>query len=791
MTYKGRIQLQARNLELQRELQSREPGTGLPASGTLALPAPGTLGTHTGNVRRRTVSDLFHRQVSGKAYTTPRRRISLEFIPTVVVTGVNITNLSTEDKRRRSVRDITSPSIDPSDPNGVNSRWLGVTEDVQCNTCGQGLMSCPGHDGLIKFPADVKVYHPLQMNYIILVLRSVCRGCAEMLLSVDNQKAIGVEGLNLYDRLNVMAKHSEGIVNCPIAIESKVIIGIRDCIPNPNYLLTASVNTQKVMWRSRGDKSGQFELEIDEVFKVLSAISRETADRLGFTAPSHPKDMILESILVPPVCVRFPMKQGATRGSNGLTDKYVSIVKRVNDLDLIKGGSITGDGLRNLASAIKDLMVSPENLSGKMSSAQSYAYQNALNSKSGLIRGNVTAKRVALSARTVVTPEPNEESDEAGVPTILAGLLTVDETVNTLNKEAMTKLLISNKINHINNRVLRKTDQILKVGDIVTRHLQNGDWVLLNRQPSLHKESMMAFRVKIIPGYTFRLHLSATSPYNADFDGDEMNLHVPQTVEAMAELREIASIKACMMNAQANRPNVGLVYDAVVAAFLLTAPSTLVKETLFMDSLSMLRQPPVLSELKSRVERAGQLFKTGVRSEITITGDADVIPSENFKIEITPGSGFPEPKINISSLREVLSLSDFPRLVNTRAYIDADAIYSEESVLVRRVRFNLIDGTLGIITSDTGKFLLYSDVGSTRSTLSIIPGRFKIRTIKRNGSVVRSIFFAATPYQVDTRPDPSNLEFPPGASIAKTYIDQHGYSLALRDPGYKLIYTFL
>ena len=82
----------------------------------------------------------------------------------------------------------------------------------------------------------------------------------------------------------------------------------------------------------------------------------------------------------------------------------------------------------------------------------------------------------------------------------------------------------------------------LEFGDIVNRHILNNDYVLFNRQPSLHKMSMMGHRVKVMKGDTFRLNVSATSPYNADFDGDEMNMHVPQSIDSMSELCNIASV---------------------------------------------------------------------------------------------------------------------------------------------------------------------------------------------------------------------------------------------------------
>ena len=101
-------------------------------------------------------------------------------------------------------------------------------------------------------------------------------------------------------------------------------------------------------------------------------------------------------------------------------------------------------------------------------------------------------------------------------------------------------------IKSINKRNMRLTvmdtnrDTIeLEYGDIVHRHLMDGDFVLFNRQPSLHKMSMMGHKVRVMPYNTFRLNVSVTKPYNADFDGDEMNMHMPQNDEAEMELKHL------------------------------------------------------------------------------------------------------------------------------------------------------------------------------------------------------------------------------------------------------------
>jgi len=156
-------------------------------------------------------------------------------------------------------------------------------------------------------------------------------------------------------------------------------------------------------------------------------------------------------------------------------------------------------------------------------------------------------KRVDFSARTVISPDPNLSMDEVGVPTGIAQILTFPERVTRNNKERMKKLVENgpehypgatclHKKNGIAYDLSRKRNFSVEIGDVVDRFIENGDYVIFNRQPSLHRMSMMCHRVKVLPYSSFRMNLCDTTPYNADFDGDEMNLHVPQTLDARAEL---------------------------------------------------------------------------------------------------------------------------------------------------------------------------------------------------------------------------------------------------------------
>ncbi|KVH98536.1 Aspartate decarboxylase-like domain-containing protein [Cynara cardunculus var. scolymus] len=262
-----------------------------------------------------------------------------------------------------------------------------------------------------------------------------------------------------------------------------------------------------------------------------------------------------------------------------------------------------------------------------------------LKAKEGRIRGNLMGKRVDFSARTVITPDPTINIDQLGVPWSIALNLTYPETVTPYNIERLKELveygphpppgktgakyiiredgqrldlrylkkssdhhlefgykactffvfvvLVSVDLSHSNTYHCRLVIPNALVNIQVERHLNDGDFVLFNRQPSLHKMSIMGHRIKIMPYSTFRLNLSVTSPYNADFDGDEMNMHVPQSFETRAEVLELMMVPKCIVSPQANRPVMGIVQDTLLGCRKVTKRDTFI-EKVIITSLSIL-----------------------------------------------------------------------------------------------------------------------------------------------------------------------------------------------------------
>jgi DNA-directed RNA polymerase subunit A' len=206
-----------------------------------------------------------------------------------------------------------------------------------------------------------------------------------------------------------------------------------------------------------------------------------------------------------------------------------------------------------------------------------------LKGKEGRFRYNLSGKRVNFSARTVISPDPNISINDVGVPPKIAEALTIPEQVTEWNIEKL-KEYIKNETYPQAIYVIRPDGRRKKVGELnrediieelepgytVERQLEDGDIVLFNRQPSLHKDSMMAHRVRVLPGSTFRLHPVVCKPYNADFDGDEMNLHVPQTEEARTEALSLMLVQDQVISSRYGAPHIIGDQDLVSGGYLMT-----------------------------------------------------------------------------------------------------------------------------------------------------------------------------------------------------------------------------
>jgi len=343
---------------------------------------------------------------------------------------------------------------------------------------------------------------------------------------------------------------------------------------------------------------------------ILNGISKNTCDFLGLDYKNAaPKDMILSTLMVPPPIIRpaAMTAEGRARNHDDLTEKLKDIVDANKTLKALISKSTNGEYdsfdctsyilknkffSSNILIAIRELQTQVTFLFNndirglktdrQRSGAATKSISKRWKGKEGRIRGNLCGKRVEFSARSVITPDPNIDLDEVGIPYEAALKLTFPDRANRWNIDDLRKRVAigPNKIggaqtviypdgtavdlNFVENR-----ERVIQIyyGCVVERYLKNGDLVIFNRQPSLHKQSMMGHKVVVLPYKTFRLNLTVVTPYNADFDGDEMNMHVIQSYEGQAEVQELMAVNE---NIIAGKPCMGLIQDSCLGVNFLT-----------------------------------------------------------------------------------------------------------------------------------------------------------------------------------------------------------------------------
>ncbi|KAJ8514890.1 hypothetical protein ONZ45_g7635 [Pleurotus djamor] len=315
---------------------------------------------------------------------------------------------------------------------------------------------------------------------------------------------------------------------------------------------TAAVEAQKELGLYL-NKAVHEDLNPLKVLDLFRRVSDEDCELLGLRPEfGRPEEFLWQYLSVPPVCIRPSVAQDGASNEDDLTVKLTEIVFTNA---LIKQGLEQWEFLQlSVAMYINSELPGVPSQPGQKPIR---GFVQRLKGKQGRFRGNLSGKRVDFSGRTVISPDPNLRIDEVAVPERVAKILTYPERVTTHNIENLKQAIRNGCDVHPGANFVARGDNKkflkfgnraaiadgLRFGDVVERHIIDGDIVLFNRQPSLHKLSIMCHRAKIRPWRSFRLNECVCGPYNADFDGDEMNLHVPQTEEARTEALELMSVK--------------------------------------------------------------------------------------------------------------------------------------------------------------------------------------------------------------------------------------------------------
>jgi DNA-directed RNA polymerase II subunit RPB1 len=445
---------------------------------------------------------------------------------------------------------------------GLIDTRLGVTDsNIDCATCGLNSLYCNGHFGHIELAEAV--FHMGYIDFAKKILSCICLKCSKLLIYKNEDELDNMlknkTGKKRFSEIRNIAKNVSycqksnygcGTPVSKIKKEIKKSTGVINIISETNL---AGLQTEE------GDFDGKKKLRRvlspDDCYNILKNISDTDCMILGLDPKkSRPESMIHKIFPVPPVQVRPSVKADFLASStmeDDLTHKLADIIK--SNIRIRKFKESLNDQNAKYSQDHQHLLqyhiatyYNNETLSlpkadnrGKSTTS----LESRLKGKEGRIRSNLMGKRVDFSARTVITPDPTIDINQLGVPIKVAMNLNFPEVVTPQNIDHLQTLVkngryiypganfvfptsrvsVGDKIQPIDLRYTKGKVE-LRYGDIVERHLVDGDFVLLNRQPTLHKLSMMGHRIKVLPDdnlRTFRLNPSVTSPYNADFDGDK------------------------------------------------------------------------------------------------------------------------------------------------------------------------------------------------------------------------------------------------------------------------------
>jgi DNA-directed RNA polymerase subunit A' len=501
--------------------------------------------------------------------------------------------LSPDEIRKLSVtRIITADTYDedglPIDSGLMDSRLGTVEPGRRCKTCGNRVGDCPGHFGHIELARPV--IHVGFAKLIYKALKATCRKCSRLLLpesELEKYKKEMDEHEKTWNELSQdivdeVVKHAVRVTVCPHCGETQRKIGF-----------------EKPTSFTEEREEGPARLTPSDIRDRLERIPDEDEKLLGINPKTARLEWTVLTVLpVPPITVRPSITlESGVRSEDDLTHKLVDVA-RINqrlkeNIDAGAPQLIVEDLwelLQYHVTTYFDNEVSGIPPARHRSGRALRTLAQRLKGKEGRFRSNLSGKRVDFSARTVISPDPNISINEVGVPFDVAKILTIPERVTNWNIEETKRLVKNGPEKHpganyvirmdgrrVDLRFVKDLDSIadsIEPGFIVERHLKEGDTVLFNRQPSLHRMSIMAHEVRVMPYRTFRLNLCVCPPYNADFDGDEMNLHVPQSEEARAEAKILMRVQEQILSPRYGGPIIGGIQDYISAGYLLTRRGT-------------------------------------------------------------------------------------------------------------------------------------------------------------------------------------------------------------------------
>jgi DNA-directed RNA polymerase subunit A' len=482
--------------------------------------------------------------------------------------------LSHDMIRKMSAIEITRAEIYDKDgypiERGLMDLHLGViSPGLRCKTCGQNMHDCPGHFGHMELIRPV--IHAKFSDKLLILLQCTCKECGRILLD-DNElqrimKLAGDVDRSTKEIINL----TKDVKKCPHCGAEKPKITIDK--PTNFYL------NQERFYPS-------------DIMDWLNKIPANDLFLFGYSETLKPQWFILTVLPIPPVTIRPSLAlENVVTAESDLTHMLLNIVRiNIRLQENIKAGAPQiiiedlWDLLQYNVTAYFDNETSGLPSAKHRSGRPLNTLAQRLKGKKGRLRYNLIGKRVNAAARSTITPSTDIKIDELGVPKQIADSLTIPEKVTYWNINKCKNYIKEGDVSYIITKTGRRkivtpdiADDIIETleeGSTIKRKLKDGDIVIFNRQPTLHKASIMGHKVKVLPGKTFRLNPISTPPYNADYDGDEMNMHVPQSETALAEIDNLMMLNKLTLSMRNGEPIITPAEDLVSGAYLLTRKDT-------------------------------------------------------------------------------------------------------------------------------------------------------------------------------------------------------------------------
>lgn len=507
------------------------------------------------------------------------------------------------DANRKPIENgLLDPRMGPANKNGT------------CATCLGNFRDCPGHCGYLTLA--LPVYNVGYLSTIVDILKCICKSCSRVLLdekaSKDYLKKMRSQKMEALKKAELMKKivqkctamaSSKKAVKCSrcgymngIVKKAVSVLGI---IHDRSKIADGSLEEcSSAISHTKESKASFSVVDILNPVKVLSLFKRmmdEDCDLLNLA--ERPEKLVLTNIGVPPIAIRPSvfMDGGTQSNENDVTERLKRIIQA--NASLHQELQDTGSTSKCLAGwdylQIEVAQYINSDVRGvplAMQAARPLSgFVQRLKGKQGRFRGNLSGKRVEYTGRTVISPDPNLKITEVAIPILMAKILSYPERVSHHNIEKLRQCILNGPFKYPGAKLIRYPDgsmrslmfsgrkrfaDELKYGYIVERHLEDGDVVLFNRQPSLHRMSIMCHRARIMPWRTLRFNESVCNPYNADFDGDEMNMHVPQTEEARTEALMLMGVQNNLCTPKNGEILVASTQDFLTSSFLITRKDT-------------------------------------------------------------------------------------------------------------------------------------------------------------------------------------------------------------------------